>query len=135
MRKPSFWIATAALFVALGGTAIAGSHYLITSTRQIKPSVLRHLRGTRGPAGPEGAEGPIGPNGIQGRPGASANLKPLERNMQTLEATVKTLEEQVSHICLGIALAEIQVTGVSNPEWFQTEMKAILEKIRPQGCI
>ena len=32
-------VAWLALFVALGGTGIAASHYIITSTKQIKPSV------------------------------------------------------------------------------------------------
>lgn len=52
MRKsrPSLAVAFVALFVALGGTAVA-SHYVITSTSQIKPSVVKHLRGKAGPAG------------------------------------------------------------------------------------
>ncbi len=37
-------IALAALIVALGGTAVAASRYIITSTSQIKPSVLREIR-------------------------------------------------------------------------------------------
>lgn len=45
-RKPSpaTIVACIALFVALGGTAIAASQYVITSTSQIKPSVLAQLR-------------------------------------------------------------------------------------------
>ena len=45
--SPSAAIATLALFFALGGTAIAARHYLVTSTSQIKPSVLSalHRRG------------------------------------------------------------------------------------------
>jgi len=35
--------ATLALFFALGSTALAMRHYLITSTKQIKPSVLSHM--------------------------------------------------------------------------------------------
>jgi hypothetical protein len=38
--SPATAIAGLALFVALGGTAIAASHYVVTSTSQIKPSVL-----------------------------------------------------------------------------------------------
>jgi len=78
-------IASLALFFALGGTAIAAQHYLITSTSQIKPSVLTKLKGkigpagAQGPAGPAGAQGPAGlqgPAGTQGQPGPS-NLSKL----------------------------------------------------------
>lgn len=51
-----------ALFVALaGGTAYAAKHYLITSTKQIKPGVRKALHGATGPTGPAGATGPGGP--------------------------------------------------------------------------
>jgi hypothetical protein len=43
-------VACAALFVALGGTAIAASRYVVTSTAQIKPSVLNALTSSA-PAG------------------------------------------------------------------------------------
>jgi hypothetical protein len=55
-------IAYVALFVALaGGTAYAAKHYLITSTKQIKPNVRKALHGATGPTGPAGATGPGGP--------------------------------------------------------------------------
>jgi hypothetical protein len=54
-------ISTLALLLAMGGTAIAANHYLITATGQIKPAVLKKLRGRTGPAGPQGREGPQGP--------------------------------------------------------------------------
>ncbi|HEY5287580.1 MAG TPA: hypothetical protein VIJ50_10790 [Solirubrobacteraceae bacterium] len=78
-------IACLALFFALGGTAIAAQHYLITSTSQIKPSVLAKLKGNvgapgaTGPQGPSGAQGPVGPvgpAGVQG-PAGSGNLSAL----------------------------------------------------------
>jgi hypothetical protein len=80
-RKPSpaLVIASVALFAALGGTAAAAHHFLITSTRQIKPSVLRALHGAAGRAGPTGASGPSGPQGPAGTqgPAGPSNLSAL----------------------------------------------------------
>jgi hypothetical protein len=80
-RKPSpaVVIASLALFAGLGGTAAAAHHFLITSTRQIKPSVLRALHGAAGRAGPTGASGPSGPQGPAGTqgPAGPSNLSAL----------------------------------------------------------
>jgi collagen type II alpha len=68
-------VASLALFVSLTGTSIAASHYLITSTKQIKPSVRAALRGARGktgaqgPQGAQGSQGIRGPEGVQGPKG------------------------------------------------------------------
>jgi hypothetical protein len=59
----------AALFVAAGGAAAAG-HFVITSTSQIKPSVIQALRGNQGPRGLRGIPGTPGANGAPGLPGA-----------------------------------------------------------------
>src|SRR2546423_685496 len=76
LRRPSpgLVIAVVALFIALGGTAFAAKHYLITSTGQIKPSVLKKLRGNRGPAGAKGATGATGATGAAGPAGAPGAL-------------------------------------------------------------
>jgi hypothetical protein len=65
-------IAGLALFVALGGTAAAARHYLVTSTSQIKPGVLRALKGKAGRAGIQGPQGSQGVPGPQGPAGPSA---------------------------------------------------------------
>ncbi|MGA2008148.1 MAG: hypothetical protein ABSH27_11405 [Solirubrobacteraceae bacterium] len=72
-RRPSATTAIAclALFFALAGTGLAAGKYLITSKSQIKPSVLKELRGNRGPAGAPGAAGAAGAAGPQGTISAS----------------------------------------------------------------
>jgi hypothetical protein len=62
-------VATMALVFAMGGTAVAAKHYLINSTSQIKPSVLKKLKGRAGARGPTGGEGKSGPEGRQGEQG------------------------------------------------------------------
>jgi len=59
--------ATLALVFSMTGGALAAKHYLINSTRQINPKVLKKLKaklkgktGARGPAGAPGSEGPPG---------------------------------------------------------------------------
>ena len=62
-----------ALVLALGGgTAWAAQHYLITSTNQIKPNVLKSLRGYRGYRGYTGKNGTNGATGATGANGATS---------------------------------------------------------------
>jgi hypothetical protein len=69
-------VAWLALFVALGGTSFAASHYVITKTSQIKPSVLKQLHGDAGPRGPAGATGAAGLQGAGGPQGATGATGP-----------------------------------------------------------
>ena len=76
--SPTMAIAIAALFFALGGGAVAaGHHYVITSTKQMKPSVLKQLKGAKGPRGVRGAQGAQGAQGVQGAQGAQGPAGPL----------------------------------------------------------
>jgi hypothetical protein len=58
--------ATLALVFAMSGGALAAKHYLINSTGQINPKVLKKLRGRTGRPGLTGIEGPTGPRGPSG---------------------------------------------------------------------
>jgi hypothetical protein len=66
-------VATLALVFAMSGGAVAAKHYLINSTSEINPNVLKKLKGNSaktGPAGLQGAAGLQGPIGLQGPKGA-----------------------------------------------------------------
>ena len=65
-------VAVVALVFAMTGGAFAASKFLITSTKQIKPSVLASLKGkagAKGAAGPAGAQGAAGAQGPAGTAG------------------------------------------------------------------
>ncbi len=68
--------ATLALVFAMGGAAMAASHYVINSTKQINPKVLKALRGRAGHTGKAGAAGPQGKEGTQGKEGAAGKEGP-----------------------------------------------------------
>jgi hypothetical protein len=64
-------VLTLILFFAMTGGALAAKHYLITSTKQISPTVLKALKGAAGARGPAGAAGAAGAQGPQGPQGAA----------------------------------------------------------------
>jgi hypothetical protein len=85
--SPATVIAGLALMFAMTGGAYAAKKYLITSTKQISPSVLASLKGkagTAGPAGPagpagtgsQGPQGPAGTKGADGSPGPQGSQGP-----------------------------------------------------------
>jgi hypothetical protein len=61
--------ATLALVFSMTGGAMAAHHYLITSTKQISPKVVKALKGKTGKTGPAGPQGPAGSPGAPGAPG------------------------------------------------------------------
>ncbi len=82
-------LAVVALVFAMTGGAYAAKKYLITSTKQISPSVLKALQGKAGRAGAPGAVGaqgaagsvgPAGPAGSSGSGGAKGETGPAGAN-------------------------------------------------------
>ncbi|HWY18280.1 MAG TPA: hypothetical protein VNY27_06160 [Solirubrobacteraceae bacterium] len=57
---------------AMSGGALAAKHYLINSTKQINPKVLKSLKGNTGAAGVPGTQGKEGPQGKEGAPNPNA---------------------------------------------------------------
>ncbi len=87
--------ATLALLFAMTGGAYAANKFLITSTKQISPKVLKALKGANGkngangaagsvgspgPAGPAGPGGGQGPQGPAGATGAAGKEGPPGKN-------------------------------------------------------
>jgi Collagen triple helix repeat (20 copies) len=68
--------ATLALFFAMSGGALAAKHYLISSTKQINPKVLKALKGNRGATGATGAAGAAGAAGKEGPAGKEGKAGP-----------------------------------------------------------
>jgi hypothetical protein len=69
--------ATLALVFAMSGGAMAANHYLITSTSQISPKVLKKLTGKPGKAGAKGAAGSTGSAGVTGPQGPGGKEGPV----------------------------------------------------------
>lgn len=79
LRRPSpaTAIALAALFFSLTGVAFAANQYVINSTSQINPKVLKVLKGRVGHVGARGANGAIGAAGAVGATGAAGPPGPF----------------------------------------------------------
>ncbi len=81
--SPATVIATLALVFAMSGGAYAAGKYVITSAKQIKPSVLKSLQGKAGPAGANGAQGPAGSTGVAGVAGPQGPAGPAGAKGET----------------------------------------------------
>jgi hypothetical protein len=69
-------VATLALVFSMSGGALAAKHYLLTSTGEISPKVLKKLKGSTGPQGKEGKEGKEGKAGNNGTNGSEGPRGP-----------------------------------------------------------
>jgi hypothetical protein len=67
---PATVISLVALFFSLSGAAFAAKHYVLNSTSQINPKVLKALKGKTGAKGARGAAGATGATGAPGATGA-----------------------------------------------------------------
>jgi hypothetical protein len=68
-NRASALLVVVAAFIAFGGVSVAAARYVITSKKQIAPSVLRQLIGPRGLHGKTGVAGTAGVAGAPGMPG------------------------------------------------------------------
>ncbi|HWX44594.1 MAG TPA: hypothetical protein VNY52_04645 [Solirubrobacteraceae bacterium] len=78
---------TLALVLAMSGGAYAATRYVITSTKQISPKVLKALQGKAGANGAGGATGPAGPAGPSGPAGATGPAGPAGQSVTGVAAS------------------------------------------------
>lgn len=113
-------VVTLALVFAMSGGAYAAGKYVVVSTKQISPKVLKQLSGkvgptgktgpggpagSPGPGGPTGSTGPTGPAGAKGEAGVEGKA-----GTNGESASVKKLDETVSQ-CNKLGGSEFKVGG------------------------
>jgi len=91
-------VATLALVFAMTGGALAAGHYLVNSTKQINPKVLKALKGANGKAGATGATGATGAGGAPGAPGLKGEHGTTgEAGQQGIEGPIGATSAPAAH--------------------------------------
>jgi hypothetical protein len=119
MKRPSsaLVVASLALFVAIGGVATGATRYLITSTKQISPGVLKKVEkaGPRGVRGATGAKGAAGATGMFNAANVTVVNGPaasITGNQAALSvATCPTGDTAISGGFVTTGLANVSVEG------------------------
>jgi hypothetical protein len=136
--------ATLALVFSMSGGALAANHYLINSTKQINPKVLKKLKGHNGRSGAKGATGAAGPPGAQGPrgndgaaggqgpqgPGASQLTVALPASASASYASVGTiqgiaLEAKCSEDGSNAVVLDMRYTAPFSATFLQTRVSSL----------
>lgn len=131
--------ATLALVFSMSGGAIAATHYLITSKKQISPKVLKELKGDRGTTGATGATGPAGPQGSAGSAGPAGTA--LAYGSVTINGSgnpafingagfTSVTEPQANVYCIGPVYSGVPLIAVPAGGG----NRAVIVQVSPQQC-
>jgi hypothetical protein len=104
-------VVTFALVFAMSGGAYAASKYLVTSTKQISPKVLKSLQGKAGKTGPAGAQGPAGPAGKEGSAGKEGPVGKGGANGSNGESVIVTSVKTKEAVCSQLGGAKFVAGG------------------------
>jgi hypothetical protein len=106
-------VSTLALVIAVGGGGTAWAmvhhhhHYVITSTAQIKPSVIQHLQGHPGASGAPGAPGAPGAVGATG-PAGIPDIVTATSGTQSLTGSPTVVEATAPSTGTFVVLAQVE---------------------------
>ncbi len=121
--------ATLALVFAMSGGALAANHYLINSTKQISPKVLKKFVGKTGKTGATGATGATGPQGkegSQGKEGAAGSAvafayvigvaaTPTLTSAKNVSAVSRVTTVPKGEFCITVTVPFQNITGITDP--------------------
>jgi hypothetical protein len=111
--------ATLALVFSMTGGALAAKHYLIESTKQINPKVLKKLHGANGkpgaigPQGASGAAGKDGTNGKEGPRGPSAGFQSYKDEQVVIGVDLTKMGQLAVPVGSYLVTAKVVVTDGS----------------------
>jgi hypothetical protein len=123
--------ATLALVLSMSGGALAANHYLINSTKQINPKVLKKLKGNTGKTGATGKTGVTGAAGAQGGAGSKGETGPAGP-LSTALPSGKTLRG--SYAVTVVATGAGQTDRVGVPFEFTLSAKPTVHRIAAGGA-
>jgi hypothetical protein len=126
--------ATLALVFAMSGGALAANHYLITSTKQISPKVLKKLKGNAGKAGANGANGATGATGAQG-PGGKEGSPGSEGRPGAPATTLFAYVQEEGTLVRGTPGTTVEKLGVTPNEYYEVKFPTDVSKCVPEVSI
>jgi hypothetical protein len=108
-------VATLALVFSMSAGAVAATHYVINSTKQINPKVLKKLKGKTGATGATGAQGPGGKEGSPGKTGSAGVRGPASTAFTTNSGSNILLFQSASGGASTVSLLSLPLARLACP--------------------
>jgi Collagen triple helix repeat (20 copies) len=126
--------ATLALVFAMSGGAMAANSYLINSTKQISPKVLKKLTGKAGKTGANGAAGTTGATGPQGKEGqpGKEGTPGTEGHPGAPATTLFAYVQEEGTLVRGTPGTTVEKLGASGNEYYEVNFPTDVSRCVPE---